>query len=81
MLRNDTAVDAVEVFDRVSLKECESNEELLRLVPDIKGADPMASALLIEARGQDEAALKVRVCVCGGGGGQGGGTCVTSVTR
>lgn len=51
MLRDETAVDAVELFDRASLKECEHDEEMIRLVPDIKGADPMAAALLIECRG------------------------------
>ncbi len=51
VLRSETAVDAVELFDRASLRECESNEDMARLVPDIKGADPMAAALLIECRG------------------------------
>ncbi|KXZ46746.1 hypothetical protein GPECTOR_41g711 [Gonium pectorale] len=61
VLRNETSVDAVELFDRASLRECESNEDMMRLVPDIKGCDPMAAALLIECRGQDEAALKARI--------------------
>ncbi len=39
----------------------------MRLVPDIKGCDPMAAALLVECRGQDEAALQV----CVGGTGEG----------
>lgn len=43
------------------LQECEADEAMLKLVPDIKGADPMAAALLIECRGRDEAALKVRL--------------------
>ena len=51
VLRSETAVDAVELFDRASLRECESNEDMARLVPDIRGADPMAAALLIECRG------------------------------
>ncbi len=59
MLRNETGVDAVELFDRASLKECERDEDMTRLVPDIMGADPMAAALLIECRGRDEAALQV----------------------
>ncbi len=54
MLRSETGVDAVELFDRASLRECEADEEMVRLVPDMKGADPMAAALLIECRGQDE---------------------------
>jgi hypothetical protein len=38
VLRDQTSVDAVEMFDRASLRECEGNEDMLRLVPDIKGA-------------------------------------------
>ncbi len=37
MLRDQTSVDAVEMFDRASLRECEANEDMLRLVPDIQG--------------------------------------------
>lgn len=59
MLRNETAVDAVELFDRASLRECEADEAMTKLVPSIKGSDPMAAALLIECRGKDEADLKV----------------------
>lgn len=36
VLRNETSVDAVELFDRASLRECENNEDMMRLVPDIK---------------------------------------------
>ncbi|GAX77289.1 hypothetical protein CEUSTIGMA_g4735.t1 [Chlamydomonas eustigma] len=61
VLRNETSVDAVELFDRASLRECEANEDMVRLVPCIKGADPMAAALLIECRGQDPAALEERM--------------------
>lgn len=61
MLRSETAVDAVELFDRASLRECEADDEMTRLVPDIKGADNMAAALLIECRGQDPAALEARI--------------------
>lgn len=32
-----------------------------RLVPDIKGADPMAAALLIECRGRDAGALQASI--------------------
>ena len=39
VLRDQTSVDAVEMFDRASLRECESNEDMLRLVPDIKGEE------------------------------------------
>ncbi|KAF6262291.1 FAD linked oxidase [Scenedesmus sp. NREL 46B-D3] len=58
ILRDETGVDAVELFDRASLRECEADEDMARLVPDIKGADPMAAALLIECRGRDAAALQ-----------------------
>lgn len=61
VLRYETAVDAVELFDRASLRECEADDKMTALVPDIKGADNMAAALLIECRGQDEAALKSRI--------------------
>jgi hypothetical protein len=40
VLRDNTSVDAVEMFDRASLRECESNEDMARLVPDIKGEPP-----------------------------------------
>lgn len=43
---------------RASLLQCEGDEDLLKLVPCIKGADPMAAALLIECRGRDAAALE-----------------------
>lgn len=34
---------------------------MLRLVPDIKGADPMAASLLIECRGNSQEALQERI--------------------
>ncbi|KAK9807175.1 hypothetical protein WJX73_004038 [Symbiochloris irregularis] len=53
ILRNETAVDAVEMFDRASLKECAGlSEEMCKLVPGMKDADPLAAGLLIECRGQ-----------------------------
>lgn len=61
VLRNNTCVDAVELFDRASLSECEKDEDMFRLVPDIKGADPMAAALLIECRGETPEALQCRI--------------------
>jgi hypothetical protein len=48
-------------YRRASLRECEADEEMARLVPDILGADPMAAALLIECRGRDAGALQVCV--------------------
>lgn len=61
VLRNETAVDAVEMFDRASLRECESDENMIRLVPDIKGCGPMAAALLIECRGSTPEDLTSRI--------------------
>mmetsp|Transcript_7098 Transcript_7098/g.12157 ORF Transcript_7098/g.12157 Transcript_7098/m.12157 type:complete len:1103 (+) Transcript_7098:137-3445(+) len=61
VLRSETAVDAVEVFDRVSLTECMNDEAMLKLVPEIEGADPTAAALLIECRGADEASLQASI--------------------
>jgi len=52
VLRRHTKVDAVEMFDRASLRECESNERLLSLVPAFKEVGEFGSALLIECRGK-----------------------------
>ena len=46
---------------RASLRECEADEQMATLVPDILGADPMAAALLIECRGRDAAALQASI--------------------
>lgn len=61
ILRNQTAVDAVEMFDRAALRECEIDEDLLRLVPDMKDAGPQAAALLIECRANGLEGLKARI--------------------
>ncbi|KAK9843234.1 hypothetical protein WJX74_009043 [Apatococcus lobatus] len=61
ILRDDTAVDAVEVFDRASIKEIEVNERMQELVPDIRGSDKLAAGLLIECRGQSAEALQARI--------------------
>lgn len=50
-------MDAVELFDRASLRECESNEEFVRLVDGVKTADDMAAGLLVECRGHSAQAL------------------------
>ena len=57
VLRRSTKVDAVEMFDRASLRECEGNAKLLSLVPGIKEVGPYGSALLIECRGATPAEL------------------------
>lgn len=45
----------------VLARECEADEDLTKLVVDIKGADDGAAALLIECRGEDADALRVRL--------------------
>ncbi|KAK9821918.1 hypothetical protein WJX81_005753 [Elliptochloris bilobata] len=62
VLRDQTAVDAVEMFDRASLRECERDEGMVKLVKDIQGSDEMAAALLIECRGRTPEALEERIC-------------------
>lgn len=44
-----------------AFRECEADEGMVRLVPDIKGADPGAAGLLIECRGQTPECLNVRM--------------------
>ena len=59
VLRRQTSVDAVEMFDRASIKECTS-EKLRALVPGLDDVGEFGSALLIECRGKDAAALQKR---------------------
>lgn len=40
-------------------RECEIDEDLLRLVPDMKDAGPQAAALLIECRANGPEGLEV----------------------
>ncbi|KFM26260.1 Glycolate oxidase subunit GlcD [Auxenochlorella protothecoides] len=61
VLRRETAVDAVELFDRPSIREFECNEAVAKLTPDILGADGGAAALLVECRGQTHDALHARI--------------------
>jgi D-lactate dehydrogenase len=61
VLRRGTKVDAVEMFDRASLRECESNARLVSLVPGIKEAGEYGSALLIECRGKTKADLEANI--------------------
>lgn len=44
-------VDAVELFDRASLREAESVQRMVELKPNMIGCGPRAAALLIECRG------------------------------
>ena len=57
VLRRETTVDAVELFDRASLKQCEGHEKIMKLVPTIKDAPKYGAALLIECRGATEPEL------------------------
>ena len=41
-------------------REVERDEGMVKLVKDIQGSDPMASALLVECRGRTPEALEVR---------------------
>jgi len=61
VLRRETSVDAVEMFDRASLRECESNEDMLRLVDGLVGCPEMAGSLLVECRGQTQEELDQRI--------------------
>lgn len=72
VLRRGTKVDAVEMFDRASLRECEANSKLVSLVPGIKDVGEYGSALLIECRGRTPAELdhlieEVQVALAGAG--------------
>ncbi len=44
VLRNETAVDAVELFDRASLRECEADEAMTKLVRPPRRHDSAALA-------------------------------------
>ena len=61
VLRNETAVDAVELFDRASLREAEGVHRFVELIPKIRGCGPMAASLLIECRGADSEALDASI--------------------
>ena len=61
VLRRNTKVDAVEMFDRASLRECESNQRLVGLVKGIKEVGECGSALLIECRGANAEELKANI--------------------
>ena len=62
-LREHTSVDAVEIFDRRSLRLAAESAEMRALSPEIVGLpeDEEAAALLIECRGADPAALDEQI--------------------
>ena len=61
VLRSETSVDAVEMFDRASLRESLREEAMVKLVPDLPDSGPMGAALLIECRGQTSEDLCSRI--------------------
>jgi len=63
ILRNETAVDAVEMFDHASLLQCrEISEDLSKLVKGLDGElDPTAASLLVECRGQSPEDLQASI--------------------
>jgi len=63
VLRSKTKVDAVEIFDRRSLKLCGQMSEMARLCPEINKLpeDGEGAALLIECRGIDADALAASI--------------------
>lgn len=61
ILRDETTVDAVEMFDRASLRECEANEDMAKHVTDMVGCGPLAAALLVECRGADAESLQANI--------------------
>lgn len=61
LLRHETSVDAVEVFDRAALRDCSNEEKFVSLVPEVTESGPMAAALLIECRGQTSEDLHARI--------------------
>ena len=61
VLRRETKVDAVELFDRASLTQCEGHEQIIGLVPTIADAPRTGAALLIECRGATDAELNAGI--------------------
>uniref|UniRef100_A0A7S0X8B5 D-lactate dehydrogenase (cytochrome) n=1 Tax=Mantoniella antarctica TaxID=81844 RepID=A0A7S0X8B5_9CHLO len=61
VLRRETKVDAVELFDRASLTQCEGHEKIIGLVPTISDAPKTGAALLIECRGATDEELEVGI--------------------
>ena len=61
VLRRETSVDAVELFDRASLTQCEGHEAIIGLVPTIRDAPKTGAALLIECRGATDNELNSNI--------------------
>ena len=61
VLRRETKVDAVELFDRASLTQCEGHEQIIGLVPTIADAPRTGAALLIECRGATDEELNAGI--------------------
>jgi hypothetical protein len=61
VLREETGVDAVEMFDPACLRECKANEAMVKLVHGLSGCDDEATSLLIECRGKEETMLNSNI--------------------
>jgi len=59
VLRQNTNVDAVELFDYSSLRQ--SDEKMLKMVPGLSDAPEGSAGLLIECRGQTEDEMKQNI--------------------
>lgn len=61
VLREETGVDAVEMFDPACLRECKANDAMVKLVHGLSGCDDEATSLLIECRGKEETMLNSNI--------------------
>jgi hypothetical protein len=61
VLREETGVDAVEMFDPACLRECKANDAMVKLVHGLSGCDQEATSLLIECRGKEETMLNSNI--------------------
>jgi len=61
VLRKETGVDAVEMFDPACLRECKSNDGMVKEVHGLMRCDEESSALLIECRGKEADMLQANI--------------------
>jgi hypothetical protein len=61
VLREETGVDAVEMFDPACLRECKANDAMVRLVHGLERCDGEATSLLIECRGKEQTMLTANI--------------------
>ena len=60
VIRDEQSLVASVLMRGPCTRECERDEGMVKLVPDIQGSDPMAASLLIECRGRTPEALEAR---------------------